>query len=152
VKGRLTEQLSLIGTYSYIDARITNDPQQDANGNPTPGNQGHRLPGAPEHSGSLWAKYEVLPSRFDFGTGVFAAGQRQGDYANTFQLPGYVRLDAYAAYHWKIGRSKITTQVNVNNLLDKRYYLSANQFDGNPRAAIAPAEPLMVMGSIRVQY
>ncbi|MGH8612834.1 MAG: TonB-dependent siderophore receptor [Gammaproteobacteria bacterium] len=98
VSGQLTERLSLIGSYSYIDGEITRNPQQDDAGNPLPGNEGHRLPDVPRHSGSLWAKYAVIPERFDIGAGIFAAGQRQGDLQNTFQLPGYVRLDAYAAY------------------------------------------------------
>ncbi len=152
VSGQITDRLSVIGSYSYIDAKITRDPQQDDAGNPLPGNQGHKLPGAPRHSGSLWAKYALIPERLDVGAGVFAAGQRQGDFANTFQLPGYVRLDAYAAYHWKIGPTRLTAQVNINNLLDKEYFLSANEFNGNSRAAIFPGEPLTVLGSLRLEF
>lgn len=152
VTGQLTDRVSMIGCYSYIDAKITKDQQQDESGNPLRGNQGHRLPGPPRHSGSLWAKYAVIPERFDIGAGIFAAGQRQGDFENTFQLPGYVRLDAYAAYHWKLGPTRMTAQVNINNVLDKEYFVSANVFDGTPRAGIFPGEPLTVLGSIRVEY
>lgn len=152
MSGQITDRVSVIGSYSYIDAKITRDPQQDDAGNPLPGNEGHRLPGAPRHSGSLWAKYALIPERLDVGAGVFAAGQRQGDFNNTFQLPGYVRLDAYAAYHWKIGPTRMTAQVNINNLLDKEYFLSANEFNGNSRAAIFPGEPLTVLGSLRLEF
>ncbi|MGQ0591200.1 MAG: TonB-dependent siderophore receptor [Gammaproteobacteria bacterium] len=152
VIGQITDRLNVIGSYAYMDAEITKDPQQDEAGNPLLGNEGHQLPGAPRHSGSLWAKYALIPERLDVGAGVFAAGQRQGDFQNTVQLPGYVRLDAYAAYHWKLGPTRMTAQVNINNLLDKEYFVAANQFSGNPRAAIAPGEPLTVLGSIRLEF
>lgn len=145
VTGQITDRVSVFGSYSYIDAKITRDPRQDEAGNPLPGNEGHQLLGAPRHSSSLWTKYALVPERLDVGAGVFAAGQRQGDFENTFQLPGYVRLDAYAAYRWKIGPTKMTAQVNINNLLDKEYFSSTNQFDGNPRTGIIPAEPLTVL-------
>jgi iron complex outermembrane receptor protein len=148
VSGKVTEDLSLIGTYSFIDARITEDDQ-------SPALQGNRLPNVPENSGSLWLKYD-LPFEsvrgLSLGTGAFVAGQREGDNENTFQLPGYVRWDLMAAYRVNMGPTRLTTQVNVNNVLDKTYYAAANTLDGAPRAGIAVAEPLTVMGSIRLDY
>jgi iron complex outermembrane receptor protein len=148
VSGKVTEDLSLIGTYSFIDARITEDDQ-------SPAIQGNRLPNVPENSGSLWLKYD-LPFEsvrgLSLGTGAFVAGQREGDNENTFQLPGYVRWDLMAAYRVNMGPTRLTTQVNVNNILDKTYFVAANTLDGAPRAGIAVAEPLTVMGSIRLDY
>ncbi len=141
--GRLTERMSLIATYAYMDARITQD-----NG----GNTGHRLVQVPEHSGSVWVKYAVLPQRLDVGAGVYLVGKRQGDNANSFQMPGYGRVDLFAAYHWVVGPSRFTAQVNVYNLLDQQYYKSSNAFDGNPRAGVLPGEPLMIYGSLRWEY
>lgn len=139
----MTDALSLIATYAFTDTEITKD---------TLGNEGNRLPPVPRHAGSLWAKYQVLPERLEVGAGVFAVGQREGDNENTVQLPGYVRVDAFAAYHWKIGPSRLTAQINVNNLLDKEYFEASNVFAGNPRAGILPGDPLTVLGSLRLEY
>lgn len=146
LKGQLTDSLSLIATYAYIDGRILKD-----NG----GNEGNRLPNVPEHSGSFWAKYDFFGTALDgfsVGTGVYVAGQREGDNENTFQLPGYVRWDAMAAYRFRVGPTRMTAQVNVNNILDKTYYKSTDIIDGNPRGRITVAEPLTVLGSIRLEY
>lgn len=149
VTGQITDQVSLIGSYAFTDARVLVD-----NGGDTAGN---RLPNVPEHSGSLWVKYDVngyeSQDGFSFGVGGVAAGQREGDFANSFQLPGYVRMDTFAAYKMKVGPTKVTTQFNIRNLLDKNYYESTDP-DSNvtPRLGIAPGAPLTAIGSIRVEY
>ena len=72
--GQITDELSVIGNYAFTDARITKD---------FSGLQGNRLNNVPEHSGSLWLKYDIHHyeplNGLSFGVGVFAAGQRQGD-------------------------------------------------------------------------
>jgi len=153
--GKLTDSLSLIGTYAYTDAIITKDSQTvyDDNGDPigtNTGNQGHRLASVPRHAGSLWAKYDqhTGPLRgFNFGTGVYVRGQREGDNANSFELPGYARWDAAVGYSFTAGKSKITTQLNVYNLLDKTYYSNSSN-----RGNIRPGEPLTFLGSVRVEF
>ncbi|HYE37045.1 TonB-dependent receptor [Methylocaldum sp.] len=148
VSGKITEDLSVIGTYAFTDARIKRDDQ-------SPDNQGNRLSNVPEHSGSLWFKYD-LPFEsvrgLTFGTGAFVAGQREGDNENTFQLPGYVRWDAMAAYRFDVGPTRLTAQINVNNILDKTYFKAANTLDGAPQAGITVGEPLTVLGSLRLEY
>lgn len=139
--GHLTDEFSLIGSYAYTDTRVLNDNN---------GNEGHRLPNVPEHAGSLWVNYE-LPFGFKLGTGVYISDKRQGNAQNDVQLPGYVRWDAMAAYQWNIGVSKITAQVNVNNILDKEYYKFLD-IAGNPRFDINPGEPLSVIGSLKLEY
>jgi iron complex outermembrane recepter protein len=141
VKGQITDNLNLVATYAFTDAIITKDTF----------NSDHRLANVPKHSGSLWAKYDITDT-FSIGTGVYVVGQRMGDNENTFQLPGYVRWDAMAAYRWNIGKSKLTTQVNINNILDKTYFKSSDTLNGVPRLATFPGEPLTVMGSIRLEY
>lgn len=148
VAGRITEDLSVIGTYAFTDARIKRD-------NQFPDNEGNRLPNVPENSGSLWVKYD-LPFEFikglSLGTGAYVAGQREGDNENSFQLPGYVRWDAMAAYRFNVGPTRLTAQVNVTNILDKTYFKATNMLDGAPRAGITVGEPLTVLGSLRLEY
>ncbi|MGD7034056.1 TonB-dependent siderophore receptor [Methylotuvimicrobium buryatense] len=155
VLGQITDELSVIGSYAFTDARITKD-NRTLNG-VVQGYEGNRLTNVPEHSGSLWLRYDVKRyaplDGLSFGIGTFAAGQRQGDNENSFQLPGYVRLDAFTAYQWKVGDSKLTAQFNIRNLLNKTYYESTDP-DANvaPRNGIYPGAPLTAMGSIRLEY
>lgn len=134
--------MNLIASYAFTDARITRD-----NG----GNEGHRLPNVAEHSASFWSTYDITEA-FTLGTGVFLASDKAGDPENSFALPGYVRWDMMAAYRICLGKSRLTTQINVNNILDKEYYQSANNTDGLPRSEILAAEPLTFLGSIRLEY
>jgi iron complex outermembrane receptor protein len=148
IAGRITDNFSLTGSYAYTDARITKD---------NSGLQGNRLFNVPRNSGSFWLKYDVNGYASDeglsFGVGAFAARQREGDSENSFQLPGYVRMDAMAAYRFKAGRSRITTQLNIRNMLDKTYYEDADIYSNNyPRFAIWPGQPLTVLGSVRIEY
>ncbi|ASF44776.1 TonB-dependent siderophore receptor [Methylovulum psychrotolerans] len=155
VSGQLTEEVSMIGNYAYTDAQIITDTRK-LNGHLN-GYEGNRLPNVPKHSGSLWLKYDIkryVPLRgVSFGVGAYAVGQREGDNENSFQLPGYVRLDAFTAYHWKVGGMKWTAQLNVRNLLDKTYYESTDpNLNLSPRLSVYPGSPLFVMGSIRLEY
>jgi iron complex outermembrane receptor protein len=146
--GQITDGFSLIGNYAYTDARITKDYS---------GLQGNKMNNVPEHSGSMWLKYEIQnyePLKgWSAGLGMFASGQRQGDDANTFALPGYARLDAFAAYRYDFKGTRLTTQFNIRNLLDKTYYESTDPFqNAPPRVGIYPGAPLMAMGSIRLEF
>ncbi|MDP1665561.1 MAG: TonB-dependent receptor [Methylobacter sp.] len=146
--GQMTDGFSLIGNYAYTDARITKD---------NSGLQDHKMNNVPEHSGSLWLKYEIQnyePLKgWSAGLGMFASGQRQGDDANTFALPGYARLDAFAAYRYDFKGTRLTTQFNIRNLLDKTYYESTDPFqNAPPRVGIYPGAPLTAMGSIRLEF
>ena len=149
VTGQITDQVSLIGSYAFTDAKILVDHDGDTAGN--------RMTNVPDHSGSLWVKFDVngyqAPEGFSFGMGGVAAGEREGDFENSFQLPGYVRMDAFAAYKMKVGATKVTTSFNIRNLLDKDYYESTDPFQNIvPRLGIAPGAPLTAIGSIRVEY
>jgi len=146
--GQITDALSLIGSFAYTDARITKD---------NSGLQGKQLSNVPEHAGSLWVKYDFSGHKtlngFSVGLGTVAAGQRQGDIDNTFQLPGYTRVDAFAAYRWNIKKTKVTAQFNIRNLLDKQYYESTdpNNYVA-PALGVAPSAPLSAIGSLRVEF
>jgi len=141
VSGKLTDELSLIGTYAWTDTKILQDNND---------NQGHRLPHVPLHSGSLWLKYDFqqnLMKGFSFGAGVFAADKRYGDTANSFSDGAYARVDMMAAYKLDIGSTRLTTQLNINNISGTKYF----NLWGN-RAQNLPAEPLTVVGSVRLEY
>jgi iron complex outermembrane receptor protein len=142
VAGELLPGLNIIGSYAHLDSKITKD---------NSGNEGHRWVNTPEHSGSLWTTYSMqagLLRGLKFGGGIFAKGARDGDLVNQYQLPGYVTVNLLTSYDWKIGKHKITTQLNVDNLLDKTYF-SSSAFGANP---VYYGQPRTFMGSIKVEF
>jgi iron complex outermembrane receptor protein len=117
ISGQLSRGLALIGSYAYIDTEVTEDPNY----------AGKRLANVARQTASLWARYSI-DSQWNGGAGVFAQGQREGDVGNTFQLPGYARLDAMLAYRFGLAGSKASLQLNLDNVLDKKYYTGSHQF------------------------
>ncbi len=140
IKGRVTEQFNLVTTYALTDARVTQ------NGANTNGILGKRLANIPEHQASLWGTYQFTP-KFKAGIGGIVVGKREGNAVNTYQLPGYVRMDLMAAYVQPIGKTRLTTQFNINNVLDKGYY---GDTDGAVNSVTG--NPLSVMGSLKLEY
>lgn len=147
--GRVTNALSVIGSYAYTDTKVTKD---------NSGLQDKRLPGVPLHGGSLWLKYDFAelsgPAKgVSVGFGAYVSGSRHGDIQNTFTLPGYVRLDGFAAYRWMIGPTRAIAQVTVRNLLNHEYYENAD-LNSNvaPRMGVYPGAPMTVFGSLRLEY
>ncbi|MDY0105423.1 TonB-dependent siderophore receptor [Achromobacter sp.] len=130
VSGQLTKKLSLIGSYAYTDTEVTEDPTY----------KGMKLANVARHSASLWARY-AIDSQWTVGGGVFAQSARQGDAGNTFQMPGYARVDAMVAYRFALGASKASLQFNLDNVFNRKYYTGSHQFVqdwiklGNPRTA-----------------
>lgn len=130
VSGQVTKKLSLIGSYAYTDTEVTQDPTY----------KGMRLANVARHSASLWARY-AIDSQWAVGGGVFAQSARQGDSGNTFQMPGYARVDAMVAYRFALGASKASLQFNLDNVFNRKYYTGSHQFVqdwiklGNPRTA-----------------
>ncbi|MEQ1544438.1 TonB-dependent receptor [Methyloglobulus sp.] len=142
VQGQVYDGLSLIGTYAYTNTEILEDKED-------PTNVGNRLPYAPVHQGSLWLKYDVNYGMFkglSFGAGVYTAGKRFGDTANSYSDDAYARLDLMAGYKKKLGDMTLSTQLNINNVNDAEYY------NLRRRRNNLPAEPLTVMGSIKLEY
>ena len=70
--------------------------------------------------------------------------------------PGYVTVDLLAAYSLDVGKSKVTAQLNINNLLDKHYF-SGITWNGVGLTGFTAAyanfgQPRTFMGSINIQY
>jgi catecholate siderophore receptor len=117
--GKLTDQWSVITSYTYVRARITN-PVVPIQMNAEPMN-------TPTHAYSLWTTYDYT-KELQLGAGAFYNSslwgdlQTTGNLANTALAPAWWRFDAMAAYKLS---PKVTLQFNVYNLTDKLYYESA---------------------------
>jgi iron complex outermembrane recepter protein len=118
VTGKLTDNWSMIGSYAYTDARVTDDPAL----------AGKALQNVALNTGSLYLVYDFgdrLPGRLRVGAGGHYVGDRPGDSVNTFTLPSYVVADAFATYETKYQGLPVIYQLNVKNLFDNVYYPSA---------------------------
>ncbi|HEX7924912.1 MAG TPA: TonB-dependent siderophore receptor, partial [Bradyrhizobium sp.] len=118
VTGRLTDNWSMIGSYGYTDARVTEDPTL----------AGKALQNVALNTASLYLVYDfgtTLPGRLRLGGGARYVGDRPGDAANSFVLPAYTVADVFATYETKVQTFPVVYQFNVKNLFDTVYYPSA---------------------------
>ena len=118
ITGRLTDNISMIGSYGYTDARVTEDPTLI----------GKSLQNVALNTASLFMVYDfgtLLPGRLRLGGGARYVGERAGDANNSFYLPSYVVADAFASYEVKQIGLPVIYQFNVKNLFDNTYYPSA---------------------------
>jgi iron complex outermembrane receptor protein len=142
ISGQVTENLSVIASYTFDSVKLTND-----NNN---GNVGKRYNGAAPNVGNIWAKWDTAPHQsegFEFGGGLYASDERYGSNDNTWKLPGYVRLDAMGAYRTEIDGHKVKFQFNIKNLADRRYF---EYSDGYQYAYYG--QPRTFMGSVNFQW
>lgn len=138
VSGEVNEQLKLLATYAYIDAQYTEDYD---------GLKGNRLENVPEHQGSVWGVWQFDPS-WRAGLGLIAVDSRSADPENTAVLPGYARFDAMLGYDLRVASQRVQLQLNVQNLLDERYYANSGGSSNN----VIPGAPINVLGSMRVEF
>ncbi|VVM72356.1 TonB-dependent siderophore receptor [Pseudomonas fluorescens] len=117
--GQLTDHWSMIGSYAYTDAEVTEDPEY----------KGKRLQNVAKNSGSLSAVYDfgsvIGGDQLRVGAGARYVGERAGNAVNDFDLPSYTVADAFATYDTRVEGQKVKFQLNVKNLFDRTYYTSA---------------------------
>jgi catecholate siderophore receptor len=125
-----------IASYAYLDARVTKSPALDS-GVPI---QGNRPTLAPVHGASLWLM-KSFEGRFGLGGGVNYVGDRMANLANTVVLPEYLTADATA---WaQLG--KLRAQLNLRNLFDREYIVSAHGTVGNLNMPGAPRSVMLTL-------
>lgn len=127
LSGMLSERWSIHGGYAYQKGEITRSLSAAVLG-------GARLGQVPEHSFSLWSRYE-LSSMWGAGLGLISRSDSFVATDNTVVLPGFTRVDA-AVFFTPVRR--LRAQLNVENLFDEHYFASAhnnnNILPGSPRA------------------
>jgi len=142
ISGQVTENLSVIGSYTFDSVKITKD-----NNN---GNAGKRYNGASPNVGNLWAKWDTAPGLaegWEFGAGFYAMGQRYGSNDNAWKLPGYVKFDTMMAYRVPIEGHKVTFRFNIKNLTDRKYFEYSDGW-----AFANYGQPRTFVGSVNVQW
>jgi iron complex outermembrane receptor protein len=113
---RFKNGISLIGSYTYLDAEITES---------NDGVEGNRPSLVPEHQISLWVDYalgKAMPGSrlagLSLGGGARYIGKTWGDNANTREIDSYTIADLALRYEF----DDYSIGLNVSNLFDEEYY------------------------------
>jgi len=125
VQGEVTPNWLVYGGYSYLDGRITKTTSTAT--------AGAKLQLVPEHQLSLWNRVSFGP-RWGAGLGVIYQSSSFATLDNVVELPGFARADA--ALYYTFADAKTRLALNVENVLDRKYYATA---DGNNN--ISPGAP-----------
>jgi catecholate siderophore receptor len=117
IAGSVTDRWNVMAAYAYQDAEITSDQSATVL-------DGARLAAVPEHTFSLWNRYDFTPT-WGVGVGVirrdeiFAQVENVATPASDVIVPDYTRVDA--AVFLTLSDS-LRAQLNVENLMDEDYY------------------------------
>lgn len=142
IAGKVTDNLSVIGSYTFDSVKIVND-----NNN---GNVGKWYNGAAPNVGNLWAKWDTapgLPEGWEFGAGFYAMDRRFGSNDNAWRLPGYAKFDSLLGYRMPIDGHKLVFRFNVKNIFDKRYFEYSDTY-----AYAYYGQPRTFIGSVNFQW
>jgi catecholate siderophore receptor len=131
ISGQVTESWSIQGGYAWQDGELT-----DQLGGTT-------LAQLPEHVASLWNRYDFSPA-WGIGLGVVYQSDMYAAADNAVTLPSFTRVDAGVFYTLS---ERLRMQVNVENLLDERYYPNAHNNNN-----ITPGSPLAVRVGVTANF
>ncbi len=124
LSGKIVPVWEIAGGYAYQDAFIaaaTMSASQEA-----------KVAQTPHHTFSLWNNFRI-GRKLGAGVGLVSRSVMYAAVDNTVILPGYVRADAALSYSVL---PKLRLQMNVENVLDRSYFVNA---DGNNN--ISPGAP-----------
>ena len=131
VSGQVNEAWSIQGGYAYQDGHLT-----DRLGGTT-------LAQLPKHVASLWNRYDFSTS-WGVGLGVVYQTEMFAAADNAVELPGFTRVDAGVYY---TPNERLRMQLNVENLLDERYYPNAHNNNN-----ITPGSPPAVRATVTASF
>lgn len=127
--GKATQQLTLIGGFTWLDAKVKEQRQN-------PALEGKRPAQTAETIAKLRAEYQIpgLPA-LTLVTGANYTGRQYANALNTDELQAYTLLDAGARYVIDVAQHPLTLRLEANNLTDKHYWANGSQ-TGMPRALV----------------
>ena len=146
IAGGLMPGWQVIANYAYTDTEVIESDSLP---------EGSRFRNVPPHSASLWSRYDFQPDSglegFGFGAGVRGVSDRLGDDAGTFELDGFVVVDAALWYRDTFTvhgyQMPVRAQLNVQNLLDEKYYESSVSTSN-----VYPGAPRTVIGTLSIEF
>ena len=117
-KTELTDNLSLIGGYSYMESEVVRDDNASREGN--------EFTTVPNHTASLWTYYTLPNQNMSVGLGARYVGSYYFDAANTSKSSAATLFDA--AFSYQLSKDA-DLAVNVSNLLDEQHVVGSATAD-----------------------
>lgn len=148
--GQIAPGLQLLAGYSYLQTDVTRGvgtvTAPFSSARPTP-LQGKTLALAPRSSLSLWLlkSLDAWVPGVQIGGGITARSYEYANVDNAVRLPGYLTADM--AVYWRPAPKGWSAAVNLKNVFDRRYYVSANNDVG-----ILPGAPRSIELSARYSF
>jgi len=136
ISGNITEDWKMFGGYAFQDGKITKSLSSSALAGAT-------MAQVPEHTFNLWNRYDIN-KQWGVGLGSIYRSKMYASTDNLVTLPGFLRFDA--AVYFKPTKN-IEMQVNIENLLDKKYFDNAHS-----NTNIMPGSPIAVNAGIKVKF
>ncbi len=131
IAGFITPDWQVNVSYSYIDASIVDDDDENL--------IGKRKENTPFNSGNLWTRYNFPQSSVLKGIGIGFGMQYQGTkipwFTRDFEVPAFTIFDA--ALYYAPAKGNLQLALNLRNLANETYWLGAQTytrlFPGAPR-------------------
>ncbi|HYC99380.1 TonB-dependent siderophore receptor [Brevundimonas sp.] len=144
LQGEVAEGVNVWLSYAWVDAAMKNDVLDRSFGLAI--RAGDRLINVPEHTASLMASKDFLlhGRTARAGIGVLFVGERLGEVATTFELPGYTTVRLFGSY---AVTDRVDLAFEVNNLADEAYY--TNSYSA---LWVAPGAPRNASVTLRYRY
>lgn len=142
--GDILPNLNVALSYGYVDAEITRD--NDA------AQQGTRVRLVPHSTLSLFGTYKATEGALAglrIGGGMRHISKRPGDLGLGLTYSGYTLVDAIVAYEI---RPKTEIQLNIINLLDKRYLEQTGFSAGGPNGGFLFGSPRAAYVTLRSRF
>lgn len=136
LSGNITDDWKVMGGYAYQNAEFTKSLSASVKA-------GNTLAQVPEHTFSLWNRYDIT-QQWGVGLGSVYRSKMYAATDNAVTLPGFLRFDA--AVYFKATKN-MQLQINIENLLDKKYYAYA---DNNTN--ITPGSPIAVNAGVSYKF
>ncbi len=124
--GKATEQLTLVGGFTLLDAQVKDNASNPLLEGKTPAD-------VAEVFGKLYAEYDVGDrSGLILTGGLFYTGEQYVNALNTDEIPDFITGDLGFRYETKVSGLPLTFRCNVANVTNENYWLKSN-YVGAPR-------------------
>lgn len=120
-KVELSDNLSVIGGYSYMDSEVERGTLRDGSSI-----EGNELTTTPEHMASLWTHYTLPDLNMSVGLGARYTGEYYFDTANTIKSESATLFDASYSYQFV---QNTDLSLHVSNLFDEKHVVGSGTAD-----------------------
>jgi len=154
VIGNISDRLSLVANYTYVDAKITKDNNLD----PTPDNPsivGQKMPDVPQQIFNTWIQYSIPLkgyNKISLSAGQTSIAKLSAISQRDVFLPNYTKFDAGLSFT----NPRYWVRVIADNLANKRYISSGDITTDFPYAGnnyfFVEGEPFNIRFSVGIKF